>query len=161
MATTAPHLSKAGFDLSPPTGAELDALTRDLTAEENHVLLHHGTERPFCGVFHDAKIPGVYVCRVCALPLFRSGTKFDSGTGWPSFFAPVDDEHVKVVRDVSWGMVREEIRCQRCDSHMGHVFPDGPPPTGQRYCMNSVSLSLIPDGEELPDLLDRDEPRTV
>ena len=160
MATTA-HMSKAGFDLSPPTQPEFEALTRDLTSEESHVLLRHGTEAPFCGVFNDTKTKGVYVCRVCALPLFRSGTKFDSGTGWPSFFAPVDPEHVKIVRDVSWGMVRKEVRCERCDSHMGHVFDDGPAPTGERYCMNSVSLSLVPDGEELPDLLDRDEPRTV
>jgi peptide-methionine (R)-S-oxide reductase len=161
MATTAAHVSKLGFDLTPPDADEMARLTADLTPEEDHVLLNHGTERPFCGVFNGTKEPGTYVCRICALPLFRAGTKFESGTGWPSFFAPVDREHVKVVRDVSFGMVREEIRCQRCDGHMGHVFNDGPPPTGLRFCMNSVSLELVPEGEDLPNRLGREEPARV
>lgn len=103
-----------------------------------------GTERPFCGAFHDHKKPGIYECVCCGLPLFRSDAKFDSGTGWPSFFQPVAPENVVTEKDSSHGMIREEILCARCDCHLGHVFPDGPPPTGLRYCVNSVSLKFIP-----------------
>jgi len=113
------------------------------------VLIDHGTERPFCGGLLDNKHDGVYACRLCELPLFRSRTKFESGTGWPSFVEPFDPEHVTSVRDRSYGMERVEIRCRRCDGHLGHVFPDGPPPTGLRYCMNSASLKFFPDGTEL------------
>jgi peptide-methionine (R)-S-oxide reductase len=108
------------------------------------VLLDHGTEPPFCGGLLDNKQEGVYACRLCALPLFRSKTKFESGTGWPSFYEPIDAEHLTSVRDTSYGMERVEIRCRRCDGHLGHVFDDGPPPTGLRYCMNSVSLQFVP-----------------
>ncbi len=104
-----------------------------------------GTERPFCGAFHDHKKDGIYYCVCCDLPLYRSDTKFDSGTGWPSFFQPVAAENVITKKDVSHGMVREEILCARCDAHLGHVFPDGPPPTGQRHCVNSVSLKFVPE----------------
>ena len=150
--------SAAGFDLSPPTTDQSKTLAADLTPDEREVILEHGTEAPFCGVFNEAKAAGTYVCRQCGLPLFRSGTKFESGTGWPSFFDPIDRTHVAFVRDASYGMVRTEIRCARCEGHLGHVFDDGPPPTGERFCMNSVSLQFVPRGEALPDRLGRGAP---
>ena len=125
------------------------------TPEERRVILNHGTEPAFCGGLLDNKADGVYACRLCGLPLFRHKTKFESGTGWPSFWAPFDEAHVTAVRDTSWGMVRIETRCARCDSHQGHLFPDGPPPTRLRYCINSVSLSFAPSGADLPDPLGR------
>jgi peptide-methionine (R)-S-oxide reductase len=143
------------FDLSPPSAEQRARLVAGLDADERRVLLEHGTERPFCGVFLDNKLDGVYCCRLCGLPLFRSDAKFDSGTGWPSFFAPYADAHVAVRRDASHGMIRDEIVCARCGSHLGHVFPDGPPPTGDRHCLNSVSLSFAGRGEALPDPLGR------
>jgi peptide-methionine (R)-S-oxide reductase len=141
--------SASGFDLGPLAPGHRERLARELSAEERRVLLDHGTEPPFCGGLLDNKASGVYACRLCQLPLFRSGTKFESGTGWPSFFEPFDPEHISSRRDSSYGMERVEIRCRRCDGHLGHVFPDGPPPTGLRYCLNSASLQFLPEGADL------------
>ncbi len=150
-----PAASPPSFDLNPPTADERASLEAGLSREEADVLLHHGTEAPFCGGLFDNKEDGVYCCRLCALPLFRAKTKFESGTGWPSFFAPFDERHVIGVRDVSYGMIRIETRCARCDSHQGHVFPDGPPPTRLRYCINSVSLEFVQNSSPLRDPLGR------
>ena len=143
------------FDLTPPTQAQRDQLAASLSPAEREVLLQHGTERAFCGIFLDNKLDGVYTCRLCGLPLFRSSAKFDSGTGWPSFFAPYEHAHVNTIRDSSYGMVRTEIVCARCDSHLGHVFPDGPPPTFERHCLNSVSLEFTRTDALFPDRLGR------
>ena len=116
-----------------------------LTPEQYQVLRKHGTERAGTGCFLGTKTPGVYVCAGCDNPLFRSGEKFESGTGWPSFTQTIGPDAVTEVRDTSYGMVRTEVRCARCDGHLGHVFPDGPPPTGLRYCMNSVAMKHVAD----------------
>ena len=147
--------SPSGFDLTAPDAAERKVLEADLSREEAEVLLHHGTEAAFCGGLLDNKEDGAYCCRLCGLPLFQAKTKFESGTGWPSFFAPYDEAHVLAVRDVSYGMVRIETRCARCGSHQGHVFPDGPPPTRLRYCINSISLEFVQNGQPLRDPLKR------
>ncbi len=124
---------------------------RRLTPEEYDVLRRQGTERAFTGCFVGTHEPGTYVCAGCGNPLFGSGEKFESGTGWPSFTRPIAAGAVVEVEDRSLGMRRTEVRCARCDGHLGHVFPDGPPPTGRRYCMNSVALRHVPAGEPLPD----------
>lgn len=118
-----------------------------LSPEAYHVLREAGTERAFAGAYNANKADGIYACGACALPLFDSDDKYDSGSGWPSFTRPIDPAAVEDKSDVSHGMVRTESLCARCDSHLGHVFPDGPPPTGQRYCMNSLSLDFRPRGE--------------
>ena len=147
MSTDTTLRSRSGHDLGPLSAVERERLAQRLSPEERRILLEHGTERPFCGVLLLQKAPGHYACRLCGLPLFQAGAKFESGTGWPSFDTPCDPDHLREIVDDSLGMRRTEIRCRRCDGHLGHVFPDGPPPTGLRYCLNSAALAFVPDGD--------------
>jgi peptide-methionine (R)-S-oxide reductase len=143
-----PTTSASGYDLRPLSDAERNQLAEKLSPEERRVLLNQGTEAPFCGTLLNNKQNGIYACRLCGLPLFKADAKFESGTGWPSFTQPYDPDHVAELVDESHGMIRTEIRCQRCDSHLGHVFDDGPRPTRRRYCLNSVSMEFFPEGEK-------------
>jgi peptide-methionine (R)-S-oxide reductase len=125
----------------PKTEAEWRA---KLDPEQYQILREAGTERPFSGKYNDTKTPGSYKCAGCGTELFSSGAKFESGSGWPSFYEALDPEKIKEVEDHAYGMVRTEVRCATCDGHLGHLFPDGPNPTGMRYCINSAALELEP-----------------
>lgn len=125
-----------------------DEWRKELNPEEFEVCRMKGTEAPFKGEYTNTKTPGTYLCRCCEEELFSSDTKFDSGSGWPSFWKPLKDDNIEEIVDTSHGMRRIEVTCARCDSHLGHVFPDGPDPTGMRYCINSVSLKLRPADED-------------
>ena len=146
-----PFYSKSGYDLTPLTKARIDELAKSLKPEEAKVILAQGTEPAFCGNLTDNKKEGTYICRLCGLPLFKSDHKFNSGTGWPSFFQSVDADHVDMEKDTAFGMTRVEILCARCRGHLGHVFDDAPQtPTGLRFCVNSVSLDFVEKGRPMP-----------
>ena len=151
MTSSTSKFSKSGFDITPLTDAQIQEKAKDLTPEEAKVILQDGTEPAFCGNLVDNHKEGTYICKLCQLPLFQSDSKFTSGTGWPSFFQPTDSDHITEIEDTTYGMKRVEIQCARCSGHLGHVFPDGPPPTNLRFCVNSASLDFVENGDELPE----------
>jgi len=148
--------SASGFSLTTPDPHLHQQLVQRLSPEQHRITQRSGTEAPHCGGFLDEKSAGVYACIVCRLPLFRSSDKFDSGSGWPSFCDTYDAQHVTRKSDASGGMVRTEITCRRCDAHLGHEFPDGPPPTGIRHCLNSLALHFWAEGEAIPRAIPRE-----
>jgi peptide methionine sulfoxide reductase msrA/msrB len=142
--------SKSGYDITPLSKDRVAELAAKLDQEAFQITQKAGTEAPFCGTLLDNKKDGIYTCVVCGLPLFSSEHKFNSGTGWPSFYREIDPDHVTRHEDRTHGMLRTEITCTRCGGHLGHVFDDGPKPTGQRHCLNSASLKFHEKGESLP-----------
>lgn len=147
-ATMTKPVSKSGYDITPLTREKVAELASKLSPEAYEITQKAGTERAFCGGLLDNKKEGIYACAVCDLPLFSSEHKFNSGTGWPSFHSEFDPQHVTRHSDTAYGMVRTEINCARCGAHLGHVFDDGPPPTGERHCLNSASLNFYEKGTE-------------
>jgi peptide methionine sulfoxide reductase msrA/msrB len=143
-------ISKSNYDITPLSRERVAELAKKLDPEAFRITQSAATERPFCGTLLDNKKDGVYACVVCGLPLFSSEHKFNSGTGWPSFYREFDPEHVAKHVDRSMGMARTEINCARCGAHLGHVFDDGPAPTGQRHCLNSASLTFVENGQTMP-----------